>query len=454
MRADAQPERQGISPHATAAEPTRALVLLPLLRGAEESGREPEGRLAEAVGLAHAIFLEVVEARVVPVREPRPATLLGPGAVDDVTALARAADAGLVIVDHPLSPVQQRNLERAFATKVLDRTALILEIFGARAQTAEGVLQVELAHLTYQKSRLVRSWTHLERQRGGYGFLGGPGETQIEADRRQIAGRIERVEAALEDVRRTRSLAREQRKRNNQPVIALVGYTHAGKSTLFNRLAGEHVRSQDLLFATLDPTLRRLDLPHGRRVILSDTVGFISHLPTALVAAFRATLEEVTLADLVVHVRDIAHVESEAQAADVMATLAALGVEPGRRPIIEVWNKADLLTPPERGIRESAAAGSGAVLASARTGEGLDELLHAIEAALSARSVTREVRVPAADGALLAWLYRNVEVLSREDTEETVRLTVRIPEARLSDALARLGEPAPPAPQPAGPWTP
>lgn len=441
-------ERASLGTRPTAAPRTRAVVLLPLVRGGETEERAPEGRLAEAVGLAEAIALDVVDARTVNVRAPRPATLFGTGTLDDIIGLAKAAEAELVIVDHPLTPVQQRNLEKAFGAKVLDRTALILEIFGERAQTAEGVLQVELAHLTYQKSRLVRSWTHLERQRGGFGFLGGPGETQIEADRRQIAERIGRVEEALEDVRRTRSLAREQRKRNNQPVVALVGYTNAGKSTLFNALAGEHVESRDLLFATLDPTLRKLTLPHGRTAVLSDTVGFISHLPTALVAAFRATLEEVTLADLVVHVRDIAHEETEAQAADVYATLRALGVEAGRRPMLEVWNKADLLTSEERADRERAAEGQHAVLISAETGEGLDTLRTAIEDALAADSSVREVVVPAADGALLAWLYRNVEVLERTDREADVALRVRIPEARLRDALARLGE-TPPAEEPA-----
>ena len=429
-------------------------MLLPLLRGDQSETRSPEGRLAEAVGLAQAIALDVVEARVVPVRSPRPATLFGSGTVEDILAVARSGEASLVIVDHPLTPVQQRNLERAFDAKVLDRTALILEIFGERAQTAEGALQVELAHLTYQKSRLVRSWTHLERQRGGFGFLGGPGETQIEADRRQIAERIAKVEQSLEEVRRTRALAREQRRRNNRPVVALVGYTNAGKSTLFNRLTQADVESRDLLFATLDPTLRRLDLPHGRSVILSDTVGFISHLPTSLVAAFRATLEEVTLADVVVHVRDISHEESDAQAADVEETLREIGVEPGRRTVLEVWNKADRLAASDATLRRSAAEAQGAVLLSAATGEGVDALIEAIETTLAHRAEVRQVRLDTADGALLAWLYRNVEVLERADEDDAVRLTIRIPEARRSDALARLGASEPDAETPSGPYVP
>ena len=429
-------------------------MLLPLLRGDQSETRSPEGRLAEAVGLAQAIALDVVEARVVPVRSPRPATLFGSGTVEDILAVARSAEASLVIVDHPLTPVQQRNLERAFDAKVLDRTALILEIFGERAQTAEGALQVELAHLTYQKSRLVRSWTHLERQRGGFGFLGGPGETQIEADRRQIAERIAKVEQSLEEVRRTRALAREQRRRNNRPVVALVGYTNAGKSTLFNRLTQADVESRDLLFATLDPTLRRLDLPHGRSVILSDTVGFISHLPTSLVAAFRATLEEVTLADVVVHVRDISHEESDAQAADVEETLREIGVEPGRRTVLEVWNKADRLAASDATLRRSAAEAQGAVLLSAATGEGVDALIEAIETTLAHRAEVRQVRLDTADGALLAWLYRNVEVLERADEDDAVRLTIRIPEARRSDALARLGASEPDPETPSGPYVP
>ena len=306
--------------------------------------RSPEARLDEAVGLARAIDLSVVSSGIVPLSDIRPATFIGKGKVEEIAGLVKTEDAGIVVMDCALSPVQQRNLEKAWSAKVVDRTGLILEIFGRRARTREGALQVELAHLTYQKSRLVRTWTHLERQRGGFGFLGGPGETQIESDRRMIEERIARIEAELEKVKRTRKLHRDSRKRVPYPIVALVGYTNAGKSTLFNRMSRASVLSADILFATLDPTLRAVELPQGLRIILSDTVGFISDLPTMLVAAFRATLEEVIEADLILHVRDVSHADAEAQSLDVEQVLKQLGIAPhdGAR-LVEVWNKIDRL---------------------------------------------------------------------------------------------------------------
>ena len=353
-------------PHdgSTARKPTRAVVVLPdrHRHGDDPSPTPPrtrEGQLAEAVSLAEAIGLDVAETIMVPLRKAAPATLMGAGKVDEIAAVVRVADAGLVIVDHPLTPVQQRNLEEAWTAKVLDRTGLILEIFGDRAQTSEGRLQVELAHLNYQKSRLVRSWTHLERQRGGHGFLGGPGETQIEADRRQIQTRIRKIEGQLDKVRNMRSVHRAERQKVPRPIVALVGYTNAGKSTLFNRLTGADILAKDMVFATLDPTLRRIRLPHGEEAILSDTVGFISELPTALVAAFRATLEEVLEADVILHVRDIASEESAQQATDVMQVLTELGIHAGQgRVIIEVWNKLDCLAPEAREALRAKAAGA------------------------------------------------------------------------------------------------
>src|SRR5262245_57794347 len=332
----------------------RTLVLLPVLgrRGkarralrGDALARSPQSHLEEAVRLAGAIDLEVAASGLVPLEAPRPATLFGSGKVEELAGLVRAEEAGLVVVDHPLTPVQQRNLETAWGAKVLDRTGLILEIFGRRARTREGRLQVELAHLVYQKSRLVRSWTHLERQRGGFGFLGGPGETQIEADRRIIGERIDSIRKELEQVRRTRGLHRKSREREPYPSVALVGYTNAGKSTLFNALTGASVLAEDTLFATLDPTIRSLPLPGGSKAVISDTVGFISDLPTTLIAAFRATLEEVLEADLILHVRDIAGATTGSERSDVNTVLSQLGIEAEAEPsrLMEVWNKADLL---------------------------------------------------------------------------------------------------------------
>ena len=422
--------------------PSRTCVLHPALarpsaaNGASDSVREPEGRLAEAVSLARAIDLDVVFAEVARLQKPRPATLFGLGRVETVAQAASAHTLDLVIVDGTLTPVQQRNLERAWGCKVIDRTALILEIFGARARTREGRLQVELAALRYQRSRLVRSWTHLERQRGGLGFVGGPGETQIEADRRQIRTRIGRLERALDAVKRTRGLHRAARQRVPYPVIALVGYTNAGKTTLFNRLTGASADARDQLFATLDPTMRGAALPSGQRVILSDTVGFVSDLPHDLVAAFRATLEEVVAADLIVHVRDCAHAESAEQRADVLRVLTELGLEDRLHTgVVEVFNKLDLLDPRQRSCLAEQGRGGrngadgsldhhGTVAVSALTGDGIDDLIGAIDARLTATRRVVDVRVPYADGATLAWLYRHGEVLEHSDDNGAARLRV------------------------------
>jgi GTP-binding protein HflX len=402
--------------------------------------RSPEARLDEAVGLARAIDLAVVDSGVIPLSEIRPATYIGKGKVDEIAGLARSLEAELVVIDGPLSPVQQRNLERAWNVKVVDRTGLILEIFGRRARTREGALQVEHAHLTYQKSRLVRSWTHLERQRGGFGFLGGPGETQLEADRRVIEDRIARIETELGKVKRTRKLHRDSRKRVPYPIVALVGYTNAGKSTLFNQLTQARVLSSDMLFATLDPTLRAVELPHGSRIILSDTVGFISDLPTMLVAAFRATLEEVIEADLILHVRDVVHGDAEAQLHDVEKVLRDLGIDLAAAPLIEVWNKIDQLDTEGRSRLRNAAERQPRrpVPVSALTGEGLDQLIAAIESRLSAERSVLEIALDPADGAGVSWLHRHTEVLAkvmRDDGELAV--TVRADPAKAEAVRGR-----------------
>jgi GTP-binding protein HflX len=392
--------------------------------------RTPEARLEEASGLARAIDLNVVQGGIVTLNQIRPATYLGTGKVDEIAGLVKSLSASVVIMDCPVSPVQQKNLEKAWGAKVIDRTGLILEIFGRRARTKEGALQVEHAHLTYQKTRLVRAWTHLERQRGGFGFLGGPGETQLEADRRIIEERIARIEDDLEKVKRTRKLHRDSRKRVPYPIVALVGYTNAGKSTLFNRMTQATVLSADMLFATLDPTLRSIDLPHGIRVILSDTVGFISDLPTMLVAAFRATLEEVIEADVILHVRDVSHADTNAQSQDVAKILGELGIEANDRRMIEVWNKIDRLDTEGRAqllnLVERQPADNRPVPVSAVSGEGVDQLIAAIEARLGESRLTMDLVLDIADGAGLSWLYRHSEVLSKEMTDDgKMAVTVR-----------------------------
>ena len=431
----------------------RVIVVGPYLRSrrtgpgaAEQSSvlRNPEARLEEAVGLARAIDLVVVDAVMAPVSDIRPATYIGKGKADEIAASLTMHDAGLVVMDCALSPIQQRNLEKTLNAKVLDRTGLILEIFGRRAKTKEGSLQVELAHLIYQRSRLVRSWTHLERQRGGFGFMGGPGETQIEADRRLIGDRIARIENEIKKAQATRRLHRAGRKRVPYRMVALVGYTNAGKSTLFNRLTRAEVQAADMLFATLDPTLRALSLPHGGKAMLSDTVGFISDLPTMLVAAFRATLEEVTEADVILHIRDISHDDAEAQQHDVDAVLRQLGIGPesGDR-IIEIWNKIDRFDEDAKQQLVNTAARRSTeqpcFLVSAETGEGIPQLLTAIEQKLAATRSTLDLSIDASDGAGVSWLHRNAEVLDKELTDGRYAMTVRVDETKRDIVIERFG---------------
>lgn len=431
-----QTRRETQAPTAgTEASAERALVIVPdITTQADRAGqgthtRTAQARLEEAEGLARAIALDVVESGVVAVRRINPGTYFGSGKTEEIAGVVKSQQIGLAIVDTALSPVQQRNLETAWACKVLDRTGLILEIFGDRARTREGRLQVELARLNYQKGRLVRQWTHLERQRGGLGKTGGPGETQIEADRRLLQARILRLERDLAKVRRTRQLHRSKRRRTPSPVVALVGYTNAGKSTLFNRMTEAGVLAKDMLFATLDPTLRRLRLLLGTEIVLSDTVGFVSDLPTTLVAAFRATLEEVVEADLILHVRDIADPDSAAQAADVYAVLEQIGVtEQERGHIIEVYNKIDLLAPDVvAAIMGTRRDGDAPIAVSARTGQGIDELLATIERHISGDLREVEIVLPPRDLSRLPWLYEHADVLTREDSEDgSVNLRLRL----------------------------
>jgi GTP-binding protein HflX len=431
-------------------ETGRVIVVGPYLRtrrgdpdAVDTAVRDNDARLDEAAGLARAIDLDVVEAVLTPISQIRPATYLGKGKVEEIVGLIAAHEADLVVMDCALSPIQQRNLEKAWNAKVLDRTGLILEIFGRRAKTREGTLQVELAHLNYQRSRLVRSWTHLERQRGGFGFMGGPGETQIEADRRLIGERITKLEAELKKVQATRRLHRAGRQRVPYRVVALVGYTNAGKSTLFNRLTRADVQAADMLFATLDPTLRAIQLPHGGKAMLSDTVGFISNLPTQLVAAFRATLEEVLEADLILHVRDISHEDAEAQQHDVDNVLRQLGVDAASGRIVEVWNKIDRFEPEQRDELKNIAArrpeDHPCLLVSAVSGEGVDDLLLAIEQRLAATRTVLDLSIDAADGAGVSWLHRNTEVLAKDLVDGRYAMTVRVEDNKRDVVVDRFG---------------
>ena len=446
------PKGLSVSNGSGASQVTKAVVVVPVLTSRERRQQDdtatphsplsPQARLEEAVGLAEAIDLDIVHRDAFNVSTPRPATLIGAGKVEELAGIVEDAGAELVVVDHQLTPVQQRNLERELKAKVLDRTGLILEIFGRRARTKEGRLQVDLAHLEYQRGRLVRSWTHLERQRGGGGFMGGPGETQIEADRRLLQERIIRIKRELETVRRTRDLHRAKRRKVPFPIVALVGYTNAGKSTLFNRLTGATVMAEDMLFATLDPTLRRIVLPHGTVAILSDTVGFISDLPTHLVAAFRATLEEVVEADLILHLRDISNPDTAAHAHEVKEVLQNLGVDPADSwRVLEIWNKIDLLDEAdrERLLRDEANQAP-PVAVSAITGEGLPDLLRIIEERISGALEEVELDLSSDQMAMVGWVYENGQVVSREDNDDgSVTLRVRATEAARNEFARRLG---------------